>query len=154
VRLREKQKVKRYYGVLERQFLVYFAMAERARTNTGDALLSILERRLDNVVCKLGFAPSRRAARQIIGHGHVHVNGRKVNRPGFLVSVGSRISARATEKSQKLIRANLGDGGPAVQQWLQLDAGKLEGHVTALPGPDDAQVPAVQTQLIVEMCSR
>ena len=154
IRLREKQKVKRYYGVLERQFMVYFQMAERARANTGDALIIVLERRLDNVVCKLGFAPSRRAARQVIGHGHVHVNGRKVNRPGFLVSVGDRISARPTERSQKFVRANLGDGGPAVQPWLQLDATQLEGRVLALPTPEDAQVPAVQTQLIIEMCSR
>jgi small subunit ribosomal protein S4 len=154
VRLREKQKVKRYYGVLERQFMVYFRMAERARSNTGDALLTLLERRLDNVVCKLGFAVSRRAARQLIGHGHVHVNGRKVDRPGFLVSIGDKVSARPTESSQKVVRTNLGDGGPAVQPWLQLDANRLEGQVVALPGPDDAQVPAVQTQLIVEMCSR
>ncbi len=154
VRLREKQKLKRYYGVWERQFLVYFRMAERARANTGDALLTLLERRLDNVVCKLGFAVSRRAARQLIGHGHVHVNGRKVDRPGFLVSVGDKITARPTERSQKVVRTNLGDGGPAVQPWLQLDPNQLEGNIVALPGPEDAQVPAVQTQLIVEMCSR
>ena len=154
LRLREKQKVKRYYGVLERQFMVYFRLAERGRGNTGDTLLTLLERRLDNVICKLGFAPSRRAARQVVGHGHIHVNGRKVNRPGFLVSVGDRIAARSTGASQKFVRTNLGDGGPAVQPWLQIDAAKLEALVVALPSPEDVEVPAVQTQLIVEMCSR
>jgi len=154
VRLREKQKFKRYYGLLERQFMVYFRMAERARINTGDALLITVERRLDNVVHKLGFAPSRRSARQVIGHGHIHVNGRKVNRPGYLVSVGDKIGARPTESSQKFIRATLGEGTPQVQPWLSLDVNRLEAQVVALPSPEDAQVPAVQTQLIVEMCSR
>jgi small subunit ribosomal protein S4 len=153
-RLREKQKVKRFYGVWDRQFLVYFRMAERVRTNTGDALLTILERRLDNVTCKLGFAPSRRTARQMVGHGHIYVNGRKVNRPGFLVSLGDVISVRPSERSQKYIRAMLGDGGPSVQPWLVLDAAKLEGRVVALPTPEDASVPAPQMQLITEMCSR
>lgn len=154
IRLREKQKVKRYYGVIEQQFLRYFKMAERARGNTGDELLTLLERRLDNVICKLGFAPSRRAARITIAHGHIQVNGRRVNRPGYLVKPGDKITARSSERSQKLIRTAVGDGGgPAVQSWLSLDAAKLEGVVSALPTPDDVQIP-VETQYIVEMCSR
>jgi small subunit ribosomal protein S4 len=154
LRLREKQKVKRYYGVLEKQFMRYFRMAERAPGNTGAELLTILERRLDNVICKLGFAPSRRAARIVIAHGHLQVNGRRVNRPGYLTRPGDKITVRPSERSQKLIRAAVGDGGgPAVQSWLALEANKLEGVVHALPTPEDVQIP-VQTQYIVEMCSR
>jgi len=153
LRLREKQKVKRYYGVFEKQFKVYFTMAERARGNTGDVLLSILERRVDNVVWKLGFAGSHRAARQAVVHGHIQVNGRKLDRPGYLVKKGDKISARPTEKSHKVVRAALGDGGPPVQSWLDLNAERLEGAVTALPTPEDVQIP-VEVQLIIEACSR
>lgn len=153
IRLREKQKLKRYYGLLEAQFQGYFHQAEHSKQNTGDALLTLLERRLDNVVHKLGFAPSRRAARAVIGHGHVHVNGRKVDRPGFLVRIGDRVSARPLERSQKTIRAHLGEGGPAVQHWLHLDPTKLEGTIQAMPTRDDVQIP-VEVQLIIEMCSR
>lgn len=153
VRLREKQKVKRYYGVLERQFMLYFSAAERMKGNTGEALLGLLERRLDNVVWKLGFAPSHRAARATIAHGHIYVNGRRLNRPGYLVKEGDRIGVKASEKSQKFIRQSLGDGGAAMQAWLQLDASKLEGVVAAMPGREDVQIP-VEEQLIIEMCSR
>jgi len=153
VRLREKQKVKRYYGVLERQFKVYFAMAERSKGNTGEALLSILERRLDNVIYKMGLAASHRAARVAIAHGHVHVNGRRLNRPGYLVYQGDRISVKPAERSQKFVRAVLGDNPPPLQSWLQLDAQRLEGTVLAIPTREDVQIP-VEEQLIIEMCSR
>jgi small subunit ribosomal protein S4 len=153
VRLREKQKVKRYYGVLERQFMIYFRKAERARGNTGDALLGLLERRLDNAVWKLGFAPSHRAARSAIAHGHIYVNGRRVNRPSYLVNKGDRITVKPSDRSQKFIRSTLGDQGPVVQPWLQLDAQRLEAVVAALPTRDDVQIP-VEEQLIIEMCSR
>lgn len=153
-RLREKQKVKRYYGVREQQFMRYFRMAERARGNTGAELLSILERRLDNVVCKLGMAPSRRAARITIVHGHLLVNGRRVDRPGLLLRPGDKVAVRPAEKSQRFIRSVVGDGGgPAVQAWLSLDSNKLEGVVNAVPTPEEVQIP-VETQYIVEMCSR
>ncbi len=153
VRLREKQKVKRYYGVLERQFMIYFGMAERGTGNTGETLLSLLERRLDNVVWKLGFAASHKAARVAIVHGHISVNGRRLNRPSYLVRQGDRITVKSSERSQKFIRAALGDGGPAVQSWLQLDGQNLEGVVAALPTREDVQIP-VEEQLIIEMCSR
>ncbi len=153
VRLREKQKVKRYYGVYERQFLIYFGMAERMKGNTGEALLGLLERRLDNVVWKLGFAPSHRAARVAIVHGHIYVNGRRLNRPSYLVCEGDRIGVKPSERSQKLVRAVLGDTGPSVQQWLKLDAKELEGCVESLPSREDVQIP-VEEQLIIEMCSR
>ncbi len=153
IRLREKQKVKRYYGVLERQFLIYFGMAERSKGNTGDTLLSLLERRLDNVVWKLGFAPSHRGARQTITHGHVYVNGRRLNRPSYLIKQGDRVTVKPSERSQKFIRASVGDQGPSVQPWLQLDAQRLEATVAALPTREDVQIP-VEEQLIIEMCSR
>jgi small subunit ribosomal protein S4 len=153
VRLREKQKVKRYYGVLERQFMRYFRMAERGKTNTGEQLMSILERRLDNVVCKVGFAPSRKAARVAIAHGHIYINGRPVNRPGYLVEQGDRISVKPSERSQKFVRLFVGEGGPPLQPWLQLDAQRLEATVAAMPTREDVQIP-VEEQLIIEMCSR
>ncbi len=153
IRLREKQKVKRYYGVFERQFLIYFRMAERAKVNTGEALLSVLERRLDNVVWKLGFAPSHRGARVAIVHGHIYVNDRRVNRPSYLVNKSDRIGVKPSDRSQKFIRAVFGDQGPAVQPWLQMDAQRLEATVAALPTREDVQIP-VEEQLIIEMCSR
>ena len=153
IRLREKQKVKRYYGVIEKQFLSYFRMAERSRGNTGDALLRFLERRLDNTVYKLGFAPSHRAARQMVAHGHVYVNGRRVNRPSYLAKQGDRITAKPAERSSRLIKTLLGDSPPPVQAWLQLDAQKLEGVVVGMPSRDDVLIP-VEENLIIEFCSR
>lgn len=154
VRLREKQKVKRYYGVFERQFSRYFRQAERLRQNTGIALLCLLERRLDNVIYKAGFAPSRPSARQLIGHGHVYINGRRVDRPSYRVDQGDKISIKGGERSQKLARQNLeGDGVRTVQPWLQMSPDRLEAVVVALPTRDDVQIP-VEEQLIVELCSR
>ncbi len=153
IRLREKQKVKRYYGVLERQFMIYFRMAERSRGNTGEALLSLLERRLDNVVWKLAFAPSHKAARLAVVHGHIYVNGRRVNRPGFLVRQGDKIGVKPSERSRNFVKATLGDGGRPPQGWLQLDAQRLEAEIAALPTREDVQIP-VEEQLIIEMCSR
>ena len=157
VRLREKQKVKRHYGILERQFQRYFRMAERARENTGVALLRILERRLDNVVYKTRFIAGRRGARQAVVHGHICVNGRKVDRPSYLVSDGDRITIHSREKSQKHARAQMqlleGVPVPGDQSWLQIDPAKLEATVVALPTRDDVLIP-VEEQLIVEFCSR
>jgi small subunit ribosomal protein S4 len=157
VRLREKQKVKRHYGVLEKQFQRYFSMAEKSPGNTGVELLRILERRLDNVVFKSRFIAGRRGARQAIVHGHVHVNGRKVDRPGYLVEVGDRIMFHARERSQNYVRAQMrlleGVPMPPPQDWLQVDANRLEAVVTVLPGRNDVLIP-VEEQLIVEFCSR
>ncbi|MBL7133338.1 MAG: 30S ribosomal protein S4 [Phycisphaerae bacterium] len=154
VRLREKQKVKRYYGVYEKQFRRYFRLAERQKGNTGAALLGLLERRLDNVIHKLGFALSRARARQVIGHGHVHANGRKVDVPSYLVRVGDKISIKDSERSMKLVRASLEElGEPQLQNWLKLDVSKLEAEVIALPTCDDVMIP-VEEQMIVELCSQ
>lgn len=154
IRLREKQKVKRYYGVFEKQFIKVFRQAERSKENTGAQLLQLLERRLDNVVCKSGLAPSRKSARIMVCHGHIRVNGRRVDRPSFLVSQGDTISVKPSERSQKLAKAHLDLlGGRDPQPWLRLDASKLEVGVAALPTREDVQIP-VEEQLIVEMCSR
>jgi len=154
LRLREKQKVKRYYGMYEKQFRKYFEQAERVKGNTGAALLSLLERRLDNVVFKLGYAPSRSAARQTIGHGHIHVNGRRVSIASYLVRVGDKITVKDSDRSKNLVRSSLEElGDPHVQNWLTLDMAKLEAEIIAMPTRDDVMIP-VEEQLIVELCSQ
>jgi small subunit ribosomal protein S4 len=154
IRLREKQKVKRFYGIWESQFMRYFHQAERLKGNTGQTLLQLLERRLDNVVYKLNFAASRKAARQVITQGHIHVNGRKVNLPDYGVDVGDKIVVKGVEKSSKRIKQQL-DLNPSftTQTWLQLDRAKPEATVVALPTREDIQIP-VEEQLVVEFCSR
>jgi len=154
VRLREKQKVKRYYGVFEKQFMRCFRRAERMRGNTGQVLLELLESRLDNAVYKLNFAPSRKAARQLIGHGHICVNGRKVDIPHYVLAVGDRITVKNSDKSVKLVKSQLATNPNYItQSWLQLNSDKPEATVVALPSRDDVQIP-VEEQLIVEFCSR
>ncbi len=154
VRLREKQKVKRYYGLLERQFMRYFHKAERMKGNTGETLLQLLERRLDNVVYKLNFAPSRKAARQLISHGHVYLNGSKVDISDYTTKIGDNVTIKGSEKSVKQVKQQL-ESNPsfATQSWLQLDRVKPEATVVALPSRDDVQIP-VEEQLVVEFCSR
>jgi len=154
VRLREKQKVKRYYGLLERQFMRYFHRAERIKGNTGETLLQLLERRLDNVVYKLNFAPSRKAARQLIAHGHIYVNGHKVNVSDYTTKIGDKITVKGSDKSRKRIKEQL-ETNPnfSTQSWLQLAREKSEATVVALPTRDDIQIP-VEEQLVVEFCSR
>jgi small subunit ribosomal protein S4 len=154
VRLREKQKIKRYYGLLERQFMRYFHKAERMKGNTGEILLQLLERRLDNVLYKLNFAPSRKAARQLITHGHIYVKGRKVNVNDYSIKVGDKITVKDSEKSKKKVKGQL-ESNPnfTTQSWLQVDSEKPEATIVALPTRDDIQIP-VQEQLIVEFCSR
>ena len=153
MRLRETQKVKRYYGVRDRQFMKLFHQAERQKTDTGAAMLSLLERRLDNVVHKLGLAPSRPSARQMVTHGHIYLNGRRMNVPSCRVDVGDKITVKPAERSTGLARARLEElGEPHLQNWLQLDLSKLEGVVTAMPTRDDVMIP-VEEQLIVEVCS-
>ncbi|MFH1616513.1 MAG: 30S ribosomal protein S4 [Planctomycetota bacterium] len=153
-RLREKQKVKRYYGLLDKQFMLCFRRAERMPGNTGESLLILLERRLDNVVYKLNFAASRKAARQLILHGHIYVNGRKVNVAGYTVKVGDKITVKRSEKSEKLIKEQL-ESNPnyTAQSWLQLDRGTPAATIVGLPSRDDVQIP-VEEQLLVEFCSR
>lgn len=154
LRLREKQKVKRFYGIYEKQFMKYFRQAERQKGNTGAALLGLLERRLDNVVHKLGFAPSRASARQLVSHGHLYVNGRPVSVGSYMVRVGDKLTIKPADKSQKRVRACLEElGEPHLQNWLKLDMSKLEAEVIAMPTRDDVTIP-VEEQLIVELCSQ
>ncbi len=157
IHLREKQKVKHYYGVLERQFRRYFGMAERTKGNTGANLMQLLERRLDNVVHRLGFGTSRAQARQAIAHGHITVNGIRVDIPSYLVRPGDVIRVKNRAKSLDLIRSNLSDTGQAsrdVPDYLSLAESDIpEGIVARYPEGEDVSIP-VQTQLIVELCSR
>ncbi|MCR4410867.1 MAG: 30S ribosomal protein S4 [Thermoguttaceae bacterium] len=152
--LREKQKVKHYYGVLERQFRQLFQEAQRSKGNTGEALMSLLERRLDNVVHRLGFALSRAQARQIVRHGHILVNGRRVDIPSYLVRPGDVISVKPRPKIVEAIQANMAENRHTVPDFLQVTAGpQPEGHVLRAPGVDDVSIP-VQVQLILELLSR
>ena len=152
--LREKQKVKHYYGVLERQFRRYFQRAEHTKGNTGDVLMSLLERRLDNVVHRLGFGQSRNQARQMINHGHVTVNGRRVDVASYLVSVGDIIRVKNRAKSLDLVRGAMAEAGQDVPDFLTVSETDIpEGVVGRLPLAEDVSIP-IQTQLIVELCSR
>jgi small subunit ribosomal protein S4 len=153
VQLREKQKAKRIYGVLEKQFRRYFQMAEREKGVTGENLLRLLELRLDNVVHRLGFAASRREARQMVAHGHFQVNGRKVSIPSYLVKVGDVVSLRAGSRQAARVDDNLNAGRGAVPPWLELDAAARRGTVRAVPLREDIQIP-VSEQLIVELYSK
>jgi len=153
VQLREKQKAKRIYGVLETQFRRYFHAAEREKGITGENLLKQLERRLDNVVHRLGFAASRREGRQMVAHGHFVVNGRKVSVPSYLVEVGDVVKVRPSSKMLARIDDNLNAGRGAIPQWLDLDAAERTGTVRSFPLREDIQAP-VSEQLIVELYSK
>jgi small subunit ribosomal protein S4 len=154
LQLREKQKAKRIYFTLEKQFRNYFEKAARAQGVTGERLLQQLERRLDNVAYRLGFATSRRQARQVVRHGHVIVNGKKVNIPSYQVAVGDEIAVR--EKSRKLtvieIASDFASHQPA-PAWLSIDRAALKGSVMSLPKREDINLP-LNEQLIVELYSK
>jgi small subunit ribosomal protein S4 len=155
LQLREKQKVKRLYGLLENQFHNYFLRAERAKGITGDNLLVALERRLDNIVYRLGFATSRNQARQIVRHGHILVNNKKVNIPSYATRPGDEITIREASRKNALIQYSLetisGRGG--VPQWLELNRDAFLGKVVALPRRDQLD-PNIQEKLIVELYSK
>jgi small subunit ribosomal protein S4 len=153
VQLREKQKAKRIYGVLESQFRKYFQWAEREKGVTGENLLRLLELRLDNVVHRLGFATSRRESRQMVAHGHFQVNGRKVSIPSLLVKVGDVVQLRPNSKQAARIEDNLGGGRAQMPQWLDLDVEGKKGTVRSLPLREDIQIPVAE-QLIVELYSK
>jgi small subunit ribosomal protein S4 len=154
LQLREKQKVRRVYGVLEAQFRRYFAEAARQRGVTGENLLRLLEQRLDNVVYSLGFASSRSQARQLVRHGHVKVDGRKVNVPSFQVRVGMQVELKEKIRSNAQVADALDTAqGRGVPPWLELDAENFRGKVVAVPTREDIRLP-IQEQLIVELYSR
>jgi len=152
--LREKQKARRIYGLLERQFRSFFTKAASAKGVTGETLLQMLETRLDNVVYRLGFTPNRASARQLVRHGHVRVNDRAVDIPSFLVKVGDEISIR--EKSRKLgvVQASLeARKGQPASDWLDLSVEKMSGRVLQIPSRGSIPVP-INEQLIVELYSK
>jgi len=154
LQLREKQKVKRMYGLLENQFRTYFEIAERKKGITGTNLLILLEQRLDNVVFRLGFGSSRNEARQLVRHNHILVNGKRVNIPSYRVTPGEEIQVKTA--SRKISRVQ--DSVEAVEKrglpgWLELEKPSFSGHMKTLPAREDITMP-VQEQLIVELYSR
>jgi len=154
LQLREKQKVRRVYGVLEKQFRRYFAEAARQKGVTGDNLLRLLELRLDNVVYSLGFASSRAQARQLVRHGHVLVDGRRVDVPSFQVRPGMEVALKEAMRSNVFVVEALDTAqGRGVPAWLELDAEGFRGKVLAEPKREDIRLP-IQEQLIVELYSR
>jgi len=176
IRLREKQKLKRFYGILERQFRRYFALATKSPENTGEQLLSILERRLDNVVHRLGFASSRPAARQLVLHGHVTINGHHCNIPSMLLKANDVVAIKVRERSRKkgtpggaegskrprnapaMIRQHLQDNPAPAPEWLErIASDPPEGRVVRLPSRGDVDPRIkddIREQLIIEVCSR
>jgi small subunit ribosomal protein S4 len=154
LQLREKQKVKRTYGLLERQFRTYFKEADRKKGITGENLLVMLERRLDNVVYSLGFASSRAQGRQLVRHGHVMVDGQKITIPSFQVREGMTVAVKEGSRKNDFIRASVETArGRGVPEWLELDAESFSGKVLRLPTREDIKLP-IQEQLIVELYSR
>jgi len=154
LQLREKQKVRFAYGILERQFKRHFAEAERRPGLTGENLLQILEMRLDNVVYRLGFAESRRQARQVVQHGHITVNGRKAGIPSYQVKAGNVISWKASSSKLALYQAVAKDiESKTIPGWLSLDREKLEGRVVAVPSRSDLE-STIDERLIVAFYSR
>lgn len=153
IQLREKQKVRRIYGVMEKQFRSYYDKANRQKGMTGENLLRLLERRLDNVVFQLGFATSRPEARQLVRHGHFTVNGRRVDIPSFLVRVEDVIAVKEGSKSSPRLKEILSTLDRTPPKWMSLDANAATGTIVALPAREDIQLP-IQEHLIVEKYSR
>lgn len=154
MQLREKQKVRRIYGVMEKQFRIYFKKASRMKGVTGEALLQLLERRLDNVVYRMGFAANRREARQLVRHGHFLVNGRTVDIPSYLLKPGDYVEIRESSKQLQIISDSLSmaehRGFP---EWIEMDMQNLKGKFVRIPSREEIQLP-VQEQLIVELYSK
>ena len=154
IQLREKQKLKRFYGLLEGQFRLTFEAAERMRGVAGENLLSLLERRLDNVVHRLGFSGSRAQARQLVRHGHVRVNGKKVNVPSYVVGTGAVVSVKEKSKANPLIAGAVETAkGRGIPAWLELNAAEFQGKVVTLPKREDVALQ-VNEKLIVELYSK
>ena len=154
IQLNEKQKVKFIYGVLEKQFRLYYERAEKMPGITGENLLAILEQRLDNVVFRLGFAMTRREARQLVNHGHITVNSRKVNIPSFQVKPGMVISLTEKGKSMQKVKENIEDNAfRAAPKWIEYDKNNMTAKIVAVPARDDIDMP-IEEHLIVELYSK
>ena len=151
IQLNEKQKVKFIYGVLEKQFRLYYERAEKMPGITGENLLAILEQRLDNVVFRLGFAMTRREARQLVNHGHITVNGRKVNIPSFQVKPGMVVSLTEKGKGLQKVKENIEDNAfRAAPKWIEYDKNNMTAKIVAVPARDDIDMP-IEEHLIVEL---
>lgn len=154
IQLREKQKLKRIYGVLETQFKLYFKKASRLPGNTGEHLMILLERRLDNLVLAAGFAISRNHARQLIIHGHFQVNGKTINIPSYQIRQGDVVTPKTKEATQKIVKQAVEiNRAQPVPSWIQVDRDQLRAQVATLPRREDIPHP-IQEQLIVELCSK
>ena len=156
LQLQEKQKVKFVYGIMEKQFRMYYEKAARMQGKTGEEMLSLLERRLDNVVYRLGFAMTRREARQLVSHAHFTVNGKKVNIPSYLVRSGDVIEVKESSRSSVKFKRLLGEDAPSilVPQWLDRQKDALKGTVTRLPVREDINDMPIEEHLIVELYSK
>ena len=156
LQLQEKQKVKFVYGIMEKQFRMYYEKAARSQGKTGEELLTLIERRLDNVVYRLGFAMTRRQARQLVSHAHFTVNGRKVNIPSYLLKPGDVIEVRDTSRSSAIFKRLVGEDAPIVlvPQWLEREKNALKGTVSRLPVREDINDMPIEEHLIVELYSK
>lgn len=154
VQLREKQKVRKMYGLLEKQFRRYFHDADSGKGITGEVLLQLIERRLDTIVFRMGFAPNRRRARQLIGHGHILVNGKKVNLPSYSIKQGDLVEVKEASRDMSEIVESLSKSEHrGLPGWVEIDSAHFQGKVLHIPSRDEIQLP-VQEQLIVELYSK
>ena len=156
LQLQEKQKVKFVYGIMEKQFRMYYEKAARMQGKTGEELLVLIERRLDNVAYRLGFASTRRQARQLVSHAHFTVNGKKVNIPSYLVNHGDVIEVRDTSRQSPIFKRLVGEDAPVVlvPQWLEREKNALKGTVSRLPVREDINDMPIEEHLIVELYSK
>lgn len=155
IRLREKQKARRIYGILERQFAGYFAKAASTKGSTGDNMLALLERRLDNVVHRMGFGGSRAQSRQLVRHNHVLVNGKRVNIPSYVVKVGDKVEIREKSRQTPFVQAAIqaSDKRPQVS-WLEIDKANFSGVLKSVPLAEELNEPLIKTQYVIEYYSR
>jgi len=155
VRLREKQKVRRVYGVQERQFRLYYDRANRMRGGTGEQMLSLLERRLDSAIYRMGFGATRREARQLVKHNHILVNGRRVNIPSYILRINDKVEVRESSRNLKLIESALAlAAGRPIPGWMDLDRKAFSATVKSVPPREELNEPAIREQMIVEYYSR
>ena len=156
LQLQEKQKVKFVYGIMEKQFRMYYEKAARSQGKTGEELLVLIERRLDNVAYRLGFASTRRQARQLVSHAHFTVNGRKVNIPSYLLKPGDVVEVRDSSRSSAIFKRLVGEDAPVVlvPQWLEREKNAMKGTVTRLPVREDINDMPIEEHLIVELYSK
>lgn len=153
IQLREKQKTKRIYGMREKQFFKYYTIAAKKKGVTGTVLLQLLETRLDNVVYRLGWAPSRKAAKLLVTHGHIRVNGNRADVPSYQLKIGDKITVKESSRNNKYFKEDLNLNDYKAPTWLKSDANNLTGEVVALPAKDDIDAQ-INEQLIIEFYSR